>query len=100
MPTNDVANDYPFEEIKANYEELVERTTLHDFPVWVTTSQPRNNLYDQQYENLIQFRDWTYTRFGEKAVDFWTTVANPDGTIVASYNSDNIHLNNAGHEIL
>ena len=33
-------------------------------------------------------------------MDFWTGVANPDGTIISIYNADDTHLNNEGHEVL
>jgi hypothetical protein len=72
-----------------------------NIPVWVTTTQPRSDLTATQRNNLIAMRDWTYQRFGSKAIDFWTTLANADGTINSAYNSgDGIHLNNAGHRIL
>ena len=71
-----------------------------EIPVWVSTTQPRN-LDATGRANLIAMRDSTYSMFGEKTLDFWTTIANEDGTINSSYDyGDGIHLNDAGHKIL
>jgi lysophospholipase L1-like esterase len=99
LPTNDAANGYTLAEQQANYERTMHIADSAHIPVWVTTTQPRNNLTTVQVSNLQQMRDWIYTRFGNKAVDFWSTVANADGTIVSTYNYDGIHVNNAGHDI-
>jgi hypothetical protein len=49
----------------------------------------------------MDMRDSTYVRLGNYAIDFWTELANEDGTINSIYNSgDGIHLNEAGHRIL
>ena len=48
-------------------------------------------------------RDWVTSRFGDKAVDFWSTVANGDGSInnFYDYESDFIKLwAKMGREVL
>jgi hypothetical protein len=45
----------------------------------------------------MQMRTWILSRFGNNAVDFFSTVANSNGTINAAYNVDGVHVNNAGH---
>ena len=52
-----------------------------------------------QISNLTEMRDWIFTRFGNKAVDFWTTIANGDGSIVPFYDFDYVHVNNEGHNL-
>ncbi|MEJ7588758.1 MAG: GDSL-type esterase/lipase family protein, partial [Ferruginibacter sp.] len=100
LPSNDAVNNYSLQEQQANFERAISLAEAEHIPVWATTTQPRNNLATQQVDNLKLMRDWILGRFGNKAVDFWTGVANADGSIVSQYNFDNVHVNNAGHTIL
>ncbi|MFT3912001.1 MAG: GDSL-type esterase/lipase family protein [Ferruginibacter sp.] len=99
MPTNDAANDYTVAEQQANYERTMHLADSANIPVWVTTTQPRNNMSAAEINLLTTMRDWTYTRFGDKAVDFWTNVANSDGSINSFYAYDYAHVNNHGHDL-
>jgi len=46
-------------------------------------------------------REWIYSTYGSRSVDFWTSLAASDGTIDSTYGSgDGIHINNAGHRKL
>ncbi len=97
LPSNDAAGNYTVQEQQANYERTMNLANALNIPVWVTTTQPRNNMSASQMNSLTTMRDWIHQRFGVKAIDFWTTVANADGTINSVYNSDGTHVNNAGH---
>ncbi|UAY52416.1 GDSL-type esterase/lipase family protein [Ferruginibacter albus] len=99
LPTNDVANGFWLSEQKANYARAIALADAANVPVWVTTSQPRNDISNSMRDSLKAQRDWVYTQFGDKALDFWSTVADADGKIVTSYKSDDIHVNNSGHYI-
>lgn len=100
LPSNDIAVGFPQQESKDNYERTMTLADAANIPVWVTTTQPRNSLTQTERTYLMEFRDWTYQRFGSKAIDFWTDVANSDGTIVPYYSAgDNIHVNNNGHNL-
>jgi lysophospholipase L1-like esterase len=100
MPSNDVTSGYAITEQLANYDAVMAQASLFHVPVWITTSQPRNISADKR-QALMDLRDLTYSRYGPRAIDFWTDVANADGTIKVLYNSgDGTHLNDAGHEIL
>ncbi|MEP6675902.1 MAG: PKD domain-containing protein [Ferruginibacter sp.] len=99
LPTNDVASAFPDAEQKANYERTMALANAAGVPVWVTTTQPRNSLSNAQYDSLKEMRDWTLQRFGNKAVDFWSTVSTAAGTIANVYNYDDVHVNNYGHYI-
>jgi lysophospholipase L1-like esterase len=100
LPTNDIALGIPQQESKDNYERTMHLADSANIPVWVTTTQPRNTLSPQERIYLMEFRDWTYLRFGAKAIDFWTDVANPDGTINPLYSAgDGVHVNNNGHSL-
>jgi len=98
LPSNDIAMGYSQQEIKDNYERAMAIADSVQIPVWVTTTQPRNTLSPTERTYQMQLRDWTYQRFGNKAIDFWSTVANSDGTINSLYSAgDGVHVNNAGH---
>ncbi|RYZ45039.1 MAG: hypothetical protein EOP49_26005, partial [Sphingobacteriales bacterium] len=101
LPTNDAASAYAIAETQTNFNLIAAKADAAGVPVWVTTSQPRNGLSASQTTSLVQLRDWVLQRFGNKAIDFWTTVGNADGTINTNFDAgDGIHLNNYGHHIL
>lgn len=100
LPSNDAQKNFPLSEQQANYERTMALTDALHIPVWVTTTQPRNAMNSSQMNLLTSMRDWTYQRFGEKAIDFWTGLANPDGTVNELYNVDGVHVNNDGHHLL
>lgn len=71
---------------------------------YITTTQPRNAAPFNTLANrtkLRVIRDSIMAAFGYFAIDFWTGIADPATyEIMSTYNADNIHLNNAGHQIL
>ncbi len=99
MPSNDAANDYTLAEQQANFERAIHLADSANVPVWITTTQPRNNMSAAQMNSLVAMRDWINNRFADKAVDFWTGAANADGTINNYYDYDYVHVNNHGHEL-
>lgn len=100
LPSNDAQKSFPVAEQQANYERMMSVINALNIPVWVTTTQPRNAMSAAQMNMLTTMRDWTYQRFGEKAIDFWTDIASPDGTVNPLYNVDGVHVNNNAHHIL
>ncbi len=101
LPTNDAASAYSLSETQNNFNLIAGTADAAGVPIWVTTSQPRNSLSAAQTNSLIQLKDWVILRFGNKAIDFWTTIANSNGTINATFDAgDGIHLNNYGHHII
>jgi hypothetical protein len=100
LPSNDATSGYSVQEQLANYSAVLARANAQKVPVWITTTQPRN-LSDAQRQNLMAMRDSTFARFGDKAIDFWTDIAEANGRIKSIYDSgDGIHLNDAAHGIL
>jgi lysophospholipase L1-like esterase len=100
LPSNDAASGYTVAEQLANYDSVLARASAQGVPVWVATTQPRN-LSTAGRANLMEMRDSTFARFGAYAVDFWSTLALPGGTIDPACDSgDGIHLNDDGHRIL
>jgi lysophospholipase L1-like esterase len=100
MPSNDATNSYPVADQLANYDLILAAADADTVPVWITTTQPRN-LDAARIQLLTDMRDSTLARYDSFAIDFWTTLALPDGRIDPAYDSgDGIHLNNAAHKIL
>lgn len=100
LPSNDDAYGYGITEQLSNYDQILALAGDGEVPVWITTTQPRN-LSQEQRENLMAMRDSTFSRFGDRAIDFWTGLARSDGTIDPAYDcGDGVHLNDAGHKIL
>lgn len=99
MPSNDAVNGYTLQEQQDNFERTMHLADSANVPVWVTTTQPRNNLSGTEVNNLTLMRDWIISRFADKSIDFWTTVANADGSINNFYDYDYVHVNNDGHEL-
>jgi lysophospholipase L1-like esterase len=101
LPSNDQAYRYGTDEQLENYDRVAALTSEHGIALWVTTSQPRNFTSPDQLAALFAARDAIVDKFGERSIDFWTDLAEPDGTIVPEYDSgDGIHLNDAAHAIL
>jgi lysophospholipase L1-like esterase len=100
LPSNDAAYGYSVAEQLANYDGILAAAELENVPIWITTTQPRN-LSIEKRQNLMDMRDSTWSRFGGKAVDFWTSLAQEDGAIDPAFDcGDGVHLNDLGHNIL
>jgi lysophospholipase L1-like esterase len=100
LPTNDATNGYTVNEQLYNYSVVLAAAKKQGVPVWITTTQPRNLSVDYRL-NLIAMKDSTYKFMGDKAIDFWTDIANVDGTINTLYDmGDGVHLNDSAHSVL
>ena len=101
LPSNDVARGIPTNTIHENFTNIVAAATARNVPVWVSTTQPRDGLSPAERVLQMDLRDWINATYGNKSIDFWSTVANADGTINPLYSAgDGVHLNNYGHHIL
>lgn len=100
MPSNDTAAGYPISEQQANFQTIVSLATAAGVPIWITTTQPRN--FDATgIAKQMTMRDWITATYGSRSIDFWSTVANADGTVNPTYGAgDGVHLNDAGHQVL
>jgi lysophospholipase L1-like esterase len=100
LPSNDANLGIEVATQLANYDTIVARAAAAGVPVWITTTQPRDFDADRR-ANALAMRDSTLARFGGRAIDFFTGLGRPDGTISAPYGAgDGIHLNDAAHAIL
>ncbi|ACU61847.1 SGNH/GDSL hydrolase family protein [Chitinophaga pinensis] len=101
LPTNDVGRGYTLAEQQANYQRVLSAANARGVKVWVATTQPRNDYSAQMVANLKAMRDWTFNYFGERSIDFWTGMNEPNDSIKRAYSyGDGIHLNDAGHYVL
>jgi len=100
LPSNDINAGIPLSEVQFNYNRIQATADSQHVPIWITTTQPRTLSPDKALLQM-DLRDWIMNRFGSKAVDFWSTVSNPDGTIKQYFAAgDGMHLNNYGHHVL
>jgi lysophospholipase L1-like esterase len=100
LPSNDASYGYTVEEQLTNYNRILDYARRKNVPIWITTTQPRN-LSTEGRENLMAMRDSTFSRFGAKAIDFWSGLAMEDGSIDPAFDSgDGVHLNDGAHRIL
>ena len=99
LPTNDCDLHVPIDQQMENYTAIVGAAAAQGVPVWISTTQPRNNdpLGLQLLRGMFAT---TYEAFPERTMDFWTGLADENGLILPAYNSDGTHLNNAGHAVL
>ena len=99
LPTNDCDLLVPVAQQLSNFDALIDAAGSQGIPVYLSTTQPRNETLERR-TLLIQMKDAIISRYAGKVMDFWTGLANADGSIVSLYNADGTHLNNAGHEVL
>lgn len=101
IPSEDEARNFPLSVQVANLLKLKQLAAQNNIPLWVSTTQPRSNLGNAAALRLKQMKDSIHLHFGDKAIDFWTTVAQSTGYIEPAYaNGDGLHLNSAGQRIL
>lgn len=99
LPTNDCDLGVSVNQQLSNFDALIEAAGNQGIPVYLSTTQPRNETLTVR-TLLMQMRDAINNRYPGKVMDFWTGLANADGTILALYNYDGTHFNTAGHAVL
>jgi len=100
LPSNDAAIGTGINEQMSNFIHMDSLAASHGIPVWVCTTQPRN-LNSNAIAVQLGVRDSILSYFGNRALDFWTGLANTQNTIDSTYDSgDGVHVNNAGHRLL
>ncbi len=99
MPSNDVNNGYSYSEIMANYDALKSLAESAGVQIYFTTTQPRN-MDEERRQQQIAIKDGIIANFPDRYIDFWSGIAEVDGRIKPLYDYDNIHVNDAGHDIL
>lgn len=101
LPSNDAANNYTVGEQMSNFASIIAPIVAAGKHHRITTTQPRNFTNPAQLQNLIDVRTAILNTYGDKAVNIFDELANPNGTIKPQYNSgDGIHVNDAGHNYI
>jgi lysophospholipase L1-like esterase len=99
LPTNDCVLLVPVELQIANYATIVATAAAAGVPVWITTPQPRNTSASGRLL-LQQMVGLTNEAFAGRSMDFWTGFGDSTGILLPAYDSDGVHMNNAGHAVL
>ncbi|MBI5647825.1 MAG: SGNH/GDSL hydrolase family protein [Ignavibacteriae bacterium] len=100
LPTNDIADGFDTSEYRRNMDTLVALSARDSVPVWICSTQPRN-LDSVKRILLSDTRGWILRQYAGRALDFWDSVATPEGFIRPELDfGDGVHVNNAGHAIL
>jgi lysophospholipase L1-like esterase len=100
MPSNDAANNFGVSAQLGNIALIAATAQDEGAGVWVGTPQPRN-FSPSQIMIQTALRDSILAIYGERAIDFWSGLAAPNGFIDGAFDAgDGIHLNNAGHRLL
>ena len=102
MPSNDANMGYTVAMQLDNFNLLNSTAQANWIPIWICNVQPRNFAIGSNSMNIqLQMATEIPTTYPTNNIDFWTTIANADGTINSLYNAgDGVHLNDAGHQIL
>lgn len=94
---------YSVTEIMACYRRIRSEAQAAGKILYATTTQPRTGFTAAGRERLRIIKDSIIEQFGIYAINFWDGIANPvDNTILPQYRycCDEIHLNNAAHQLL
>lgn len=101
MPSNDASNNFGLNEQMTNFTTIAAVADSFNIPIWVCTTQPKNYASASKIQIQLDVRDSILNYFGDRAIDFWTTIANNTNTIDSLYDSgDGTHLNDAAHRLL
>jgi lysophospholipase L1-like esterase len=101
LPSNDASYGYTVEEQMINFSIIDSICKSRNIDLFVSTAQPRNFSQEKRNE-LFELNKTLNKKFSQnRIIDFWTEIANYNGTIKELYNSgDGVHLNSQGHRIL
>ncbi|WP_179319137.1 GDSL-type esterase/lipase family protein [Winogradskyella helgolandensis] len=101
LPSNDTSNGYSVADQLNNFATLYNEAVINAVPIWITTTQPRYFASATQTQDQIDVRDAIISTYGTYSIDFWTDIADTDGTILDNLDyGDGAHLNDDGHQIL
>ncbi len=94
---------YTITEIMACFRRIRSEAQAAGKILYATTTQPRTGFTAAGRERLRIIKDSIIEQFGVYAINFWDGIADPvDNTILPQYRycCDDIHLNDAAHQIL
>ncbi|WP_142687353.1 GDSL-type esterase/lipase family protein [Chitinophaga polysaccharea] len=101
ISNDDEGRGFPLSVQVANYLALKQAAAQNNIPLWVATTQPRDNLGTAGAGRLRQMKDSIDLYFGNKAIDFWTGLASATNQIATQYSAgDGFHFNSSGQQVL
>jgi hypothetical protein len=87
--------------ILTNLHTIADAAEAAGAAAWVTTPNPRGSVTVAQRTTTSSFRTRVLSDFGDRAIDFYTPRAAPDGTPLPEYTlTDDTHPNAEGHRLL
>jgi hypothetical protein len=89
------------DEVIQNLQLIADTAAATGVPVWVATNQPNKNTL-ASIPAQLSYQSRVLSTFGERALDFWTPLADPNGVAIPAFlNSyDNVHPSAEGHRML
>jgi hypothetical protein len=89
------------DELIPNLQLIVDTAAASGVPVWVATNQPNKNTL-ASIPAQLSYRNRVLSTFGERALDFWTPLADPNGVAIPAFLNpyDNVHPSAEGHRVL
>ncbi|WP_431212581.1 SGNH/GDSL hydrolase family protein [Puia sp. P3] len=99
---NDVGNGYTLAQSMENLQIIYNTVIAAGKIAFITTTQPRTGYTTAQKQLLKVERDSIMNRFGVYAINFYNPIVAADSLNINPIYSagDNIHVNNAGHQVL
>jgi hypothetical protein len=99
---NDVGNGYTLAQTMENLQIIYNTVIAAGKIAFITTTQPRTGYTTAQKQLLKVERDSIMNRFGVYAINFYNPIVAADSLNINPIYSagDNIHVNNAGHQVL
>lgn len=89
------------DEVMQGLQLIVDTAAAKGVPTWVATNQPNKNTL-ASIPAQLSYRGRVLSAFGERALDFWTPLADANGVAIpALLNAyDNVHPSAEGHRVL
>ena len=91
------------DETIAMFRTIQSAATADGVPIWFASSQPAYND-TASVDTRVDLRNEVQSNFGDRAIDFWNPLVDPqgDGTMSATYvnHYDDKHPNDEGHRLL
>ena len=98
LTSNDASGKYPLPLTQSNFATIMSTAAAAGIPIWITTTVPVGIGGRPELELQTKTMQWIQHTYPKNSINFWTALANPDGTDNRLYNSgDGVHPNDAGH---
>ena len=101
LTSNDAGQKIPLSLTESNFTTIMHTAAAAGIPIWITTTVPVGVGGKPEYELQTNTMQWLRQTSPKNSINFWSALANPDGTVDHQYNfGDGVHPNDAGHSRL